>query len=116
VGKKKVELPAGAPSLESNVVVAQLLTAHTSHCPFCQTRLVSSDTDGRRCLACTNYLALPDEDVAAVLKVRQEMGFPTTELDISKEPTKSIYLWRKVDGKDDFEGVYHPKLEAVAGK
>lgn len=109
-------LPKDGPSYEDNVIVAKLTDPEERDCPFCVQPLIPRDRQSRMCTACHSYLAMPDEGVSDVFKVRDEEQLYTFDLDLTTSPKKPVVIWNREDTADEaFITVYEPVKE-TAGK
>lgn len=109
-------LPSTGPSYEDNVIVAKLTDPEERDCPFCVQPLIPRDRQARMCTACHSYLAMPDEGVSDVFKVRDDDQLYTFDLDLATSPKKTIVLWNREETADsEFTTVYEP-VAVGAGK
>ena len=115
LNNKSFNLPKNAPNPTTNIIIARLLdvVGHEKICPFCATPLIDPDIDGRRCLACHQYLALPGETLKDINNIRQKNNLYAHELDadnIKFKPYKPIIIWERNEKSDtEFDYWYKPK-------
>lgn len=109
-GAFKPTAPPGCPSLDSNTVIAELLSPNEKKCPWCETTLLNVDIDKRRCMACHAYVCLPGETLEEIFEARTKSGVITYEMDVARKPFKPIIVWRReTNGADSYEPWYTPE-------
>jgi len=114
---KTVKVPAHFPDPKENTIVGEVIIGEDK-CPFCETRLIKSDIDKRRCLSCHSFLMFEKDGdcLEDILKIRNTQGIFSNEIDIDKSPDKNIYVWTR-SGQEKIELVYgSPKGSTASGK
>ena len=113
---KKIQVPPHFPDPLQNTIVGEVKESE-KNCPFCDTRLIKSDIDKRRCLSCHSYLVLAAEGdtIEDILKIRNQQGIFSSEIDLEKKPSKNVYLWSR-SGTDKLELIYGSEEVSSSGK
>ena len=113
---KKISVPSHFPDPSENTIVGEVKESE-NNCPFCDTRLIKSDIDKRRCLSCHSYLVFAKEGdtLEDILKIRNQQGIFSSEIDLEKQPSKNVYLWSR-NGTDKLELIYGSEKVSSSGK
>lgn len=90
---KRYPTPKGWPSLEDNLVIAELLSADEKVCPTCNMELDPKMHDFLLCHHCWNFLALPDMTLEELITHRK--GFSLDTVALSPRNTKKPVKWVK---------------------
>lgn len=72
---RAIRLPANAPDPRLVTIVACVDPESVNHkCPFCLVPLSDKVWNSRRCIACQNFLMLPDDTLNSLVEYRKENG------------------------------------------
>lgn len=110
---KDIKVPSHFPDPKINTIVGEVKEGE-DNCPFCNTRLIKTDIEKRRCLSCHSYLVFANEGdtLSDILRIRSSQGIFSNEIDIEKKPTKNIYLWTR-SGTERLELLYGTQKESL---
>jgi hypothetical protein len=113
---KKISVPEHFPDPHKNTIVGEVKESE-NNCPFCDTRLIKSDIDKRRCLSCHSYLVFEKEGdtIEDILNIRNQQGIFSSEIDIEKNPSKNVYLWTR-SGTQKIELIHGTEEASSSGK
>lgn len=91
----------GAPDPKKFIIVASLLRPDAVACPVCALALSPDLIDKRRCSRCDSYLALPDEDIDQLIRIRKATNHTVFELTGTGYgvATKKIAFWHRNEDK-----------------
>lgn len=101
----------GFPDPDEFLLIAQLTSADEKDCPTCRLPLDQKMRDFRRCHACWNFLALPDEKMQDVVDARRQQGLDLW--DLGPRNTKKKLKWVRRFGFDTNDGAQNMSVEVT---